>query len=353
MFDLIADGFQAYNQIGLFLGALFCLGIGGLIVGNAAYWRLHALRAPGTIIGVLAKSGSYTAVYRYTLGDGQSHEAKSDTSSSAVAGRETGRVVPLMISPHDPSSAREADSYLLDIIGIVFVLSGLFLGSIAVTVYPVTPMTWIMAAGLLIYVAERGRRLFIPRSARPSLDEWRRQRGMGVPIDLSQVKPIEEIISPAAVQQAREAQRQQARRWAPLLGVFAILLAALGAYQSLKLAHLEAAGLRAEGRVVRLHRESSSGSSSDYSYYPVVEFRTRDNKRIQFKDSVGTNPPSYRPGDKVTVLYLAETPQNDAIIDRGRVWNWAIPGILFLAALVAVFILLGTLRIGGVRPAAA
>lgn len=349
MFHLIADGIQAYNQIGLFLGALICLGIGGLILGNAAYWRMHALRASGTVIGVLDKSGSYTAVYRYTLPDGQSHEAKSDTSSSAVAGRETGRIVPLMVSAHDPSSAREANRYLLDIVGVVVLLLGILLGYIAVTSYPLTPMTWITAAGMLVYLAERGRRVFIPKGARPSLEEWRRQRGLGAAIDLAQVKPIEDIVSLAAVRQTREAQ-QQARKGAPLVGIFVIILAALGVYQTLKLAHLEAAGLRAEGRVVRLQRESSS---NDSTYYPIVEFRTRDNMKVQFKDRVGSNPPGYRQGDKVTVLYLADNAQNESMIDRGAVGNWAIPAILFLSAVVVASILIAMLRSARARPATA
>jgi len=352
MFNLIADAFQAYNQVGLFLGALVCLGIGGLLLGNSAYWRMHALRARGTVIGVLVRNGTYTPVYRYTLPDGQSHEAKSDTSSSAVAGKETGRIVPLMISAHDPSSARKANSYLFDVIGIVCVLPGLLMGYIAVTAYPVTPMTWIMTAGLLIYLGERGWRIFIPKGARPSIEEWRRQRGMGAAVDLTQVKPIEDIVSPAEVRQSRTAERQQARKWAPFVGLFAIMLAALGTYQSVKLAHLQAAGLRAEGRVVRMTRESGS-SGHDYTYYPVVEFRTRDNMKVQFKDRVGTNPPSYRAGDKVAVLYLAESSQNDSIIDRGAVWNWTIPGILLLATIVVAAISIGMLQIGRARPAEA
>jgi len=349
MFELIADGLQAYNQIGLLLGALTCLGIGGLILGSTVYWRVHALRAPGTIIGVLVKNGSYTPVYRYRLPDGQSHEAKSDTSSSAVAGKETGRVVPLMISAHDPSSAREANNYLFDIVGIVCLLSGLFIGTIAVSVYRPTAMTWIVTAGLLAYLAEQGRRIF--KGARPSLEEWRRQRGMGGAIDLTQVKPIEEIVPAAAVRQSREAQRKQARKWAPFVGILAILFAALGVQQSLKQAHLEAAGLRTDGQVVRLQRESSSDGNG--SYYPIVEFRTRENVRVDFKDRVGTNPPSYRPGDKVTVLYLAESPQSDSIIDRGAVWNWIAPGILFVVALVVASILIGILRFVRARPATA
>jgi hypothetical protein len=56
------------------------------------------------------------------------------------------------------------------------------------------------------------------------------------------------------------------------------------------------------------------------------------NSTVEFKDSVGTNPPSHRAGDKVTVLYLPGDPQRQAIIDRGFLLNWAIPGIVFLFA---------------------
>src|SRR5215470_5905703 len=148
MFQRFSESVQAYNQVGFFIGAFICLGIGGFILGNAFYWRVHALRASGTIIGVMAKAGIYTPVYRYALG-GQSHLAKSDTGSSSVRGKETGRVVPLMISTHNPTEARQANSYLFDIIGIVFFVPGIWLGYVALTAYPITRMTWIVAVALI------------------------------------------------------------------------------------------------------------------------------------------------------------------------------------------------------------
>ena len=97
MFHLIADGMQAYNQVGLFIGALICLAIGCFLLGYSLYQRLHAQRAMGTIIGVICNDGMFRPVYRYTSPDGQSHVAKSDMNSSWVRGKETGRVVPLII----------------------------------------------------------------------------------------------------------------------------------------------------------------------------------------------------------------------------------------------------------------
>jgi uncharacterized protein DUF3592 len=354
MFDLFISSISAYNQVGLFLGALFCVGLGGVLLGNALYWRLHSYRASGTIIGVVANGTTYAPVYRYTTPQGEAHEARADVSSSGITGKETGRVVRLMIAAHNPSSARAADNYWLEIIGLVLVLPGLVLGYVALAAYSVTPMTWIMGAFMILYLVERGRRTLIPRGQRLSIDEWKRQHGISATIDLSQVKRIEDITG-ATPPQTAQAQRQQARKWAPVIGLFAIILAALSVWQSMRIAHLEAAGVRAPGQVVRLHEEWGSGSSgsSHYTYYPIVRFRTAENETIEFKDSIGSNPPSYRAGDKLTVLYLPDAPHGNAMIDRGLFWNWAIPVGIFIAAIVLLAILAGILRTGGARPAAA
>jgi hypothetical protein len=332
MFDLFIQGAQAWNQVGFFIGAVICLGIGGLILGNSIYWRVHALRAQGTVIGVIANGGTYTPVYRYTLADGQSHVAKSDTGSGWVRGKETGRVVPLMISAHNPTQAREARSYLLDLIGLVFALPGVMFGYIALTAYPVTRMTWFMAAAMLLYLGERAWRTIIPKGQRLSIEEWKKQHNIGqATLDLANVKPIETFVSAPEVVQARLTQTKSYKTIVPILAAVAVLLLGIGVFQSMKISRLETQGLRAQGQVVRMNSESRS-SGSGYTYYPVVRFRTAANTTVEFKDSVGTNPPSHRTGDKVTVLYLPGDPQRQAIIDRGFLLNWTIPAIIFLFA---------------------
>jgi hypothetical protein len=341
MFDFIAGGIQAYNQAGFFLGALVCLGLGGLILGNSLYWRVHALRATGTIIGVIAKGGMYTPVYRYTLPDGQTHEAKSDTSSGSGRGKETGRVVPLMISAHNPTQAREADSFLLDAIGLVIIAPGIAFGYTALTAYPVTWKTFAMAAIMLIYLAAHGRRVLIPKGQRLSIEEWRKQRGLDA-ANPAEIQPIEKILSTPDAQQTAQTQRQTGKKAAPIVAIFAVILLGVGIFQAREMARLQSSGLRAPGEVVRLKSESGSGSNNRSSYYPIVRYRTDKNVTVEFKDNLGSNPPIYRPGDKVTVLYLADTPRQDVIIDRGAFWNWAIPGFIlfFAAALGGILVLL-------------
>src|SRR5262249_17517780 len=225
MFDLFVSGIQAYNQVGMFIGALICLGIGGLILGNQLYWRVHALRANGTIIGVSGGNGMSTHVYRYTL-NGETHEAKSDTSSGWIKGKETGRVVPLLVSAHNPSEARAEHDYLLDLIGLVFIVPGVWLGYTALTAYPVTRMTWIVAGFMVLYLIERGMRIFIPEGQRMSIAEWRKLHNLDGPasIDLNDVKPIEVLTSSSDMQAQRQEAFKVARKWAPLVGVFAVIL---------------------------------------------------------------------------------------------------------------------------------
>ena len=94
--------------------------------------------------------------------------------------------------------------------------------------------------------------------------------------------------------------------------------------------------MRTDGEIVRFVAESNSNHGGS-TYYPVVRFRTTDNEAIEFKDRIGSNPPTRHTGDKVRVLYLAATP-GQSIIDRGSVINWAIPALLLVVAAFAAWL---------------
>jgi hypothetical protein len=191
-----------------------------------------------------------------------------------------------------------------------------------------------------VYLAERGYHVLIPKGQRLSIAEWRKQHGLGetTAIDMAEVKPAETILS--TPEQARQSQWQ--RKLAPFIVLFAVILAGIAFYQGNRIARLEAGGLRATGQVVRLYESEDQDGHS--SYYPIVRYSTEKNLMVEFKDSIGGNPPTRRPGDKVTVLYLADNPERDAIIDRGRWWNWAIPAILTFGAAFLAWIGIAILR---------
>jgi Protein of unknown function (DUF3592) len=341
VFDLIVRSSQVYNQVGMFFGAMICLGFGGLILVNSLYWRVHAVRAGGIIIGVTTQNNLYFPVYRYTS-QGMTCEAKSDSGSNVRRGKETGRTVPLLISPHNPTEARQANNYSLEMIGTLIIAPGLWLGYTALTAYPITPMTWIIGVALLIYLLERAYRVLIPRGQHLSIEHWKTlaHADQSCAIDLTKVRPIEGL-SPSNQVTTANNELQQSRWAVPILMVFAVILLCVGIYQSSMIARLESAGVRAQGEVVRLKEEHNSGH---YDYHPIVRFCAANNVTVQFKDEIGSNPPSHRVGDKVTVLYLPDN-LSTAIIDRGVLWNWAIPAIVFLFFAGVVGILVWMLRV--------
>jgi hypothetical protein len=110
-------------------------------------------------------------------------------------------------------------------------------------------------------------------------------------------------------------------RWVFTIVGIGLLLGSLFVYQNTR--SFLAQAVEANGTVIGLeHSRSSSTSSSGSSstYRPVVEFTTAAGKRIEFTSSVGSNPPSYREGEPVTVLYLAAEPYRAKIKSFFSLW---------------------------------
>ncbi|MFJ8822694.1 DUF3592 domain-containing protein [Streptomyces sp. NPDC102467] len=68
------------------------------------------------------------------------------------------------------------------------------------------------------------------------------------------------------------------------------------------------------------HRTRSSTSTVAY---PVVEFTSADGRARTFESSSGSNPPSYERGERVEVLYRADSPEDARI--NGFVSLWLLP----------------------------
>ncbi|MER7397197.1 DUF3592 domain-containing protein [Streptomyces sp. NPDC000151] len=106
---------------------------------------------------------------------------------------------------------------------------------------------------------------------------------------------------------------------------------------------------RARGTVVALEwRNDHSGASrkrqvnNKPAAYPVVDFTSADGTPRTFRSSTGSNPPSYEEGERVQVLYRADSPEDARI--NGFASLWLLPlifggiGLLFAAIGTAVAI---------------
>lgn len=343
VFDLFFNGMIAFNQIGWLLGGLIFSVLGGLLLGNGFYWRLRATRVEGEIIGVRQKKKDmYHSVYRYTLPSGETMEATSDTGSNITSGRETGKRVTLMVFPDKPDQVRESGGYWMGIFGVIFLAPGIFMCYMALTAYPVTPMTGIIAIGMIAVIALRARKYIIPKEQRQTPADWmaRKKKERHAEIEAAPVKPFEDVMSGPAWAEKQVQAHKNARIGAPLTLIIAAGLIWGGIYLGQKTMTLQNNGVRAAGEVVRLEESRSSDSST---YHPVVAFTDAGGQSFTFRDSMGSNPPSYHTGEAVTVLYLSDNPEESAAIDRG-IFNWIVPGLLGGFGVLLLFASLGLFR---------
>jgi hypothetical protein len=335
MFDLVAGLISALNQIGVLIAALACGGLGALLVGHAVYWRLHAVRVQGQVIGVRQSGNVFNAVYRYNLPSGQTCEATSLEGSDSTRDKQTGTVVPLLVIPEKPDEVQEARHHLFTVIGVALlaVCAGLFY--YATTSFPVGPMSWIAGGLVLAHFLDRIRQIVFPKDKRLQLSAWRQMLAQRKAAQLAEmpVRRLEDVASLPERRALESRQNATLRRLAPFLLIAGVGLFALGVHQSRALVRLESSGVRARGVVSSLS-SSNSGSGSS-TYYPVVTYTDQTGKRARFRDNTGSNPPMYHVNDPVTVLYSPSEPGN-AIIDRGM-WNWLPSAILFaLGVLLSV-----------------
>lgn len=112
-----------------------------------------------------------------------------------------------------------------------------------------------------------------------------------------------------------------------VFGIVAVILATACFFSYRQNRRLQAVADHAAGKIVELRRDSDS------TYRPVVSFRTAQGQAVTFVTSWATNPPAYRVGDPVNVIYDVAAPQ-EARID-GFLAFWA--GTLIMAFIATVF----------------
>ena len=169
MFDLIFQGAQAWNQVGFFIGALFLP------------W--HRRPHPRQFI-VLARARAARAGHRHRRDrqwrhlyagvplhfGGRAKPYRKVGHQLRLGARQGNRPRrPVDDRPHNPEQACDAGSYLFDLVGLVFAGVGVLLGYVALTAFPVTRMTWIIAAAMSFILASAPIAFSFRRgSARPS-----------------------------------------------------------------------------------------------------------------------------------------------------------------------------------------
>jgi len=304
----------------LLVGLAF-VALGTLIVVSEARTRRGAWEVPGQVIGFSTGSSS-DARYLHTIAayvgpDGHSRYVESSVGSSSPLDA-IGDSVTVLVKPDDPAQATIKSSLSYVLAGVVAMM-GLISCIVFFAVFRIDGFSIVGAA---VVVAAGSWKLRGALRDKPmTLQAWRdyKSKLFGPRTFTEDNKHDIRWVDPSALRQALENQRKASRVAIPVLLLAGAGLLLLGNHLHTRTEAFLGAAVPGAGVVVGLE-DNDSGDTTTYA--PVVEF-DHDGRTYRFKDSIGSNPPSYRRGEGVAVLYVPSDPTN-ARIDRGR-WNRAVP----------------------------
>ena len=87
-----------------------------------------------------------------------------------------------------------------------------------------------------------------------------------------------------------------------------------------------AKAISTKGRVINLEERASNDDDGrySYSYYPVVEFSYSRGRTKQFVSKLGRNPPAFKVGQEVTVMYDPNNVESAKIGTFGELWLFTV-----------------------------
>jgi hypothetical protein len=128
-----------------------------------------------------------------------------------------------------------------------------------------------------------------------------------------------------AMREAGVDYRAKRRIW---LGRFMVpigsLLLVVAFFASIYMWHFTHAALRARGTILEMRQ--SKDKDGDLAYAPTFRFQDTAGVLHIVSSSIYQNPPEFHVGDEVTVLYLADNPENAHIDSFWRIWG--LPSLL-------------------------
>ena len=337
-------------EVVLLIGGLFFLAFGALFLFDEARNRRGAISVPAELAGFsVGQSGAsgasfFHAVARYPGLDGQLRYVESSVGSSSPLGSVGDRLT-VLVHPADPEKAAIKSS-LTYLLGTVLALVGLGCCALFFAIFRVTPFS-LAGAAAVVGVSAWKTRGFVHdlfRNSSIASRAWNEYRSSvaGAKTFTDATKGTIRWAQPPALEGAVRTAEKANRLATPVLVLFGAGLLVLGLWLHRNTAAFLERAVPGDGVVVDLVASHSNGG---VTWAPVVEFR-HEGRAHRFRDSVSSNPASYRRGDGVRILYDPARP-DDARIDRGR-WNQAIP--LSISVCGALLCALGLWRMARRQP---
>ena len=331
MFEAVFDILSAWNALLYLLAGAGVAGIGVLILAYSLYVRFSERVYQAQIVGVRTNAPGekmYWPLIAYTDESGKRHEVTANGGSSLLGSAKPGTKVEIYAGAGDPTSVMlRRDWWVLVTVGLILLGAGSPFIAVGASTLHWTRATALVILSLAAYGAWKlyG---FWPTFAEARKNGWAATRKAFLERRKDNQHTV--IVTDAEIGAitAREAKQQV---WAkPIVLAVGVALLIGGGFWLQSTRDFMAKALSADGTVLR--NEESDSSDDSPSYHAVIDFTDQSGRTITYTDSVGSSPPMYSTGDKVTVLY-DPLDSASAMIDRG-IWNWLVP--LLIAALGAL-----------------
>jgi Protein of unknown function (DUF3592) len=262
-------------------------------------------------------SPSFYSVAEYVGSDGRKYYVEGSVGSS-VPLHTVGDPVTVLVRPTQPETALVKSS-LSYVLGIVLALMGLACTTVFWFMFQASTYSLVTAVVIAGVLALKIKGAW--RKQPLSLEAWREYKKQVLSPRVFTDESKEQIswadpVNVAAALRNQEKSRSVAVPVLFLLG-FGLMFGGYHFYEKTE-AFLKRAD-HTSGQVVDLRQNDSADDATTYA--AVVEYSDHQGANHKFVDSFSSNPPSYRPGQTVNVLYNRENPL-EAQIDRGRANYW-------------------------------
>ena len=93
-------------------------------------------------------------------------------------------------------------------------------------------------------------------------------------------------------------------------------------------------GSRAIATVETLNRES--GNKGKPTYRPIFRFTTITGKEMHYPYKIASSPPDWAVGDKATIVYKVDDPENPMVLTYFGAFGWAVIALAISVALLII-----------------
>lgn len=256
---------------------------------------------------------TYLPVFEFITPDGRMVKGQEENARFSLANNIPGQDVYLYLNPKRPDRPARP-TYMMCILGLVLLLPGYWITSSTLKGMDFGWPLVVAIVGGSAFITHKVFRRITPGELWQRWQTFRSHFKFQIKKGGAQQDGLRgQVMDRDALLKEQRMQDAQMVKWAPF---YVLLMGGLlwgGWHVYNKQAQFERTALRTEAEVVRL---ISSSDSDGTTYYPLYRFVSADGETIEFKDNVGSNPPSARKGDRAFVLYERAYPR-DAIVDRG------------------------------------